>query len=330
MSVLGAIELPLRCATAWDPENRALEWRPPARSLLEHNASPAGTIATLHPYGPVGIPNHAAEIQEAWEIRMRCYDLALGSLGVFNDGQGAVSDADYTVVFSLREDAWRVAFSSVDSAFHARLYDWCMERGLTDILLNVSCLIAIFVLSSYVFQSQTPFIEEHLSRTPFSRERLELLWQYHVKNGQYLRAARVLFELAKTPEYACLPFYNHTIDITAYSLPLDLSKRIEYVTLALSNGKSHAASEYSRHESAVEFLKDVEEQLEVANVQLEIHREVRSLMARSGELSSFENQLGDTWGGLDRLESNLLTISEVRTSSLAVTTNLMPFDSPVV
>ena len=138
LTTQGAIELPLRCATVWDPENRALEWRPPARSLLEHNASPAGTIATLHPYGPVGIPDHAAAIQEAWEIRMRCYDLALGSLGAFNDGQGAISDADYSTAVNLREDAWKVAFSSPDSVFHARLYDWCMERGLTDILLNVS------------------------------------------------------------------------------------------------------------------------------------------------------------------------------------------------
>lgn len=124
--------------------------------------------------------------------------------------------------------------------------------------------------------------------------------------------------------------YDHPVHLTCHSLPLDLSKRIEYVTLALSNGKSHAASEYSRHESAVEFLKDVEEQLEVANVQLEIHREVRGLMARSGELSPLENLLSATWGGLDRLESNLLTISEVCTSSLAVAINLMLLDFPVV
>lgn len=97
------------------------------------------------------------------------------------------------------------------------------------------------------------------------------------------------------------------------------------MTLALSNGKSHAASEYSRHESAVEFLKGVEEQLEVANVQLEIHREVRGLMARSGGLSPLENLLDDTWGGLDRLESNLLTISEVSKSSLSVGINPIPF-----
>ncbi|KIM34387.1 hypothetical protein M408DRAFT_94881 [Serendipita vermifera MAFF 305830] len=274
---IGAIELPLRCATAWDPENRALEWRPPARSLLQHNASPAGTIATLHPYGPAGIPDHAAAIQEAWEIRMRCYDLALASLGAFNDGQGAINDMDYSAAVSLRDDAWKVAFSSPDSVFHARLYDWCMERGLTDILLN----------------SQTPFIEEHLSRTPLSRERLELLWQYHVKNGHYLHAARVLFELAKTPD-----------------LPLDLSKRIEYLSLAVSNGKSHA-SEYSRQESAGEFLTEVEEQLEVAQIQLEVLREVRALAARSGGLDALEKLLGESWGGPDRLENTLLNNTQL-------------------
>ena len=205
MCVLGAIELPLRCATAWDPENRALEWQPPRRSSLERNASPVGTIATLLPYGPT---DHAAAAQEAWMTRTRCYDLALGSLAAFNDGQGTVSEEDFRTALLLREDAWGVAFSSPDSAFHARLYDWCMERGLTDILLNVGSAHCPFLLivdsAPYVHQSQTPFIEEHLSRTPFSRERLELLWQYHVKNGQYLRAARVLFELSKTPKYVSL------------------------------------------------------------------------------------------------------------------------------
>lgn len=100
-------------------------------------ASPAGTVATLHPYGP-GVPDHAAVVQEIWEIRMRCYDLALGSLGNFNDAHGVTNDADYNEVVALREEAWGVAFESKDSAFHARLYDWCMERELTDILLNVS------------------------------------------------------------------------------------------------------------------------------------------------------------------------------------------------
>jgi hypothetical protein len=140
MMFSGAIELPLRCATAWDPDNQALEWRAPARSLLEHNASPAGTVVTLHPHGPAGVPDHATALQEAWEIRMRCYELALGSLGLFNEAQNVSGDEDFESVHQLREEAWNAAFSSPDSAFHARLYDWCMERGLADILRNVGAV----------------------------------------------------------------------------------------------------------------------------------------------------------------------------------------------
>jgi hypothetical protein len=53
----------------------------------------------------------------------------------------------------------------------------------------------------YPMQAHTPFIEAHLSRHPISKDRLMLLWQYHVKNGQFLRAAGVLFQLAETTEY---------------------------------------------------------------------------------------------------------------------------------
>lgn len=93
-------------------------------------------------------------------------------------------------------------------------------------------------------------------------------------------------------------------------MPLDLTKRVEYLILALSNGKSHA-SEYSRQESAGEFLTDVEEQLDVANIQLEIVREVKAFAARSGGLTALDNMLGGAWGGRDRLESTLLTNTEV-------------------
>lgn len=135
---IGAIELPLRCAAAWDPDGIGLEWRPPARSIHDQNASPTGTIATLKPEGQSGSSEHAVAMRQAWETRMRCYDIALGSLNSFNETQGVATDADYNAAFELREDAWNAVFSSTDAAFHSRLYDWCMERGLTDILLNVS------------------------------------------------------------------------------------------------------------------------------------------------------------------------------------------------
>jgi nuclear pore complex protein Nup155 len=90
-----------------------------------------------------------------------------------------------------------------------------------------------------------------------------------------------------------------------------LSDRIEYLTLAVSNARSHAGSEYSRHESAVQFLTDVEERLDVANVQQEILLEVQGLIHRLGGIAALETTIGNLWGGLERLENTLLTISEV-------------------
>lgn len=52
---------------------------------------------------------------------------------------------------------------------------------------------------------------------------------------------------------------------------LDLGTRIEYLTLAVANAKSHPISAGGRHETAIAFLTDLEEKLEVAQVQLEIY-----------------------------------------------------------
>ncbi|CCA71270.1 related to NUP170-nuclear pore protein [Serendipita indica DSM 11827] len=269
---IGAVELPLRCAVAWDPDNLALEWRPPQR--VDHDTVSQGSVATLNPYGQGVGPDHAAALKEAWEVRMRCYTLALESLELFNSAQSATSEADFELANNLRNEAWNVALTNSDATFHSRLYDWCMEKGLSDVLLN----------------AQTPFIEKHLSSTPFSRDKLQLLWQYYVKNGLYLRAAHVLFELAKTPE-----------------LSISLADRQEYLTLAVSNARSHAGSELSRHESGVEFLTIAEEHLEVAAVQVEILAEVQKLAILKGGAAA----LGDAWGGMELLEGTLLTISQL-------------------
>lgn len=52
---------------------------------------------------------------------------------------------------------------------------------------------------------------------------------------------------------------------------MKLEKRIEYLSLAVGNAKSHQVSEFDASRQApVEFLTDLDEKLEVANVQLEI------------------------------------------------------------
>jgi hypothetical protein len=52
---------------------------------------------------------------------------------------------------------------------------------------------------------------------------------------------------------------------------LDLDSRIEYLTLGVANAKSHPISVEGRHETAIAFLTDLEEKLDVAQVQLEIY-----------------------------------------------------------
>lgn len=96
----------------------------------------------------------------------------------------------------------------------------------------------------------------------------ELLWQYFVHSGQYLRAAHALQALADS-EYVTALGSKTLAPELLYRTDLDLESRIEHLSLAVSNAKSHPSSEYGQ-ETAVEFLSDLEDKLEVAQVQLEI------------------------------------------------------------
>lgn len=84
------------------------------------------------------------------------------------------------------------------------------------------------------------------------------------------------------------------------SLQLPLPQRLEYLTLAVSNAKSSGSSRSSGQ--SVEFLTDLEEKLEVAQVQLEVARTVHESDEMTPELKT---EL------LARLNERLLTISEV-------------------
>ena len=84
-------------------------------------------------------------------------------------------------------------------------------------------------------------------------------------------------------------------------LPLLLAERVEYLTLAVSNAKSSGSSSRSAGPS-VEFLTDLEEKLEVAQVQLEVARTVY-------EHVDMDQNLKDDLQA--KLDSRLMTISEV-------------------
>ncbi|KAI0963698.1 hypothetical protein AcW1_000705 [Taiwanofungus camphoratus] len=208
-----------------------------------------------------------------WERRVHCYELILDSLSVFEErsiaakqpgGQSLTAEDPERV----RSHAYELAFDSEDEMFHSILYDWLIRRGMADELLEM----------------RPAYLEAHLRREPVTVQKFQLLWQFYVKDGQPLRAAEVLGALAESTEF---------------DLPLDA--RLEYLTLAVGNAKSHPISVGSRHETAIAFLTDLEEKLEVARVQLEMY----------STLLPHINDPGEVGEKIKFLSKGLMTITEL-------------------
>lgn len=90
-------------------------------------------------YWHAGCPSNDNRSQ-FWQIRANCYDLVLDSLSVFEDRcsdakrqAGGLDDPE-----TVRTHAYELAFASDDEMFHSVLYDWLIQRGLADELLEVS------------------------------------------------------------------------------------------------------------------------------------------------------------------------------------------------
>ncbi|KAG1762421.1 Non-repetitive/WGA-negative nucleoporin C-terminal-domain-containing protein [Suillus occidentalis] len=203
----GAVELPLSCAQALDPDNLGLEYW--------YAACP---------------PNDTRK--EYCDKRLKSYDLVLHSLGVFEE-----------------QAPQSASVQGEDEMFHSKLYDWLINRDLTDEL----------------FAMQPPFLEAHLKREPITVPEYQLLLQFYVKDGRPLRAAEKLAILAES------------------GTDLLLGKRLEYLMLAVGNSKSHPITIGGRHETAISFLANLEEKLDNAQAQLEVYNALSPHMDDPGE-----------------------------------------------
>jgi hypothetical protein len=101
--------------------------------------------------------------------------------------------------------------------------------------------------------------------------------------------------LSKDP--STIPFNQ----LTGNSFDLHLDARIEYLTLAVANAKSHPISIGGRHETAISFLTDLEEKLDVAQVQLEIYN----------TLLPHVNDAPEVGERIKSLSTQLLTMTDV-------------------
>lgn len=84
-----------------------------------------------------------------------------------------------------------------------------------------------------------------------------------------------------------------------------MDARVESLTLAVANAKSHPVSIGGRHETAIDFLTDLEEKLDVARVQLEIYN----------TLQPHVNDAPEVGERIAMLNKQLFTMTEVGFSS---------------
>ncbi|KAK2140069.1 hypothetical protein LSH36_1494g00009 [Paralvinella palmiformis] len=134
------------------------------------------------------------------------------------------------------DEVFSLALKSQDKMFHICLYDWLIMKQLSEKLLEI----------------QSPYLEPYLKRKADMNhlETLDLLWKYYEKIQNYAAAANILDKLAGQ----------------AGEIPL--SKRMEYLSRAIMCAKGCTRLTYPSTDG--EFLHQLEEKMEVAQLQLNI------------------------------------------------------------
>ncbi|KAJ2658767.1 hypothetical protein IWW48_003840 [Coemansia sp. RSA 1200] len=174
---------------------------------------------------------------------------------------------------------------STDALFQFALYDWLLENGQVSVL----------------FQLHGPFVEQYLSLEPHTEAKRDMLWHYYIHENQFGKASLVQRELA-----------------CAQELDIGLARRIEYLSLSIGNckiavdmvknhqhGAQRRATGLSARPTAVAgdlseadeinelatVLRESEDQLEIAQVQLDIQQQLKSLGGHETPVTALDRRL---------------------------------------
>jgi nuclear pore complex protein Nup155 len=206
----GAIQLALNVAARSDKANMALSWivdgRPEADSRRDY-----------------------------FYFRKQCYDLifkviiAVDDLAAHDPG---VVDGQLTLVAKRKNEAYGVISDSIDEVFLTSLYDWYLEQGWSDRLL----------------QTSSAFVVTYLERkSADDLAHADLLWKYYTQSQQFFKAANVQFSLAQS----------------AFALPL--SRRIEYLGRARANASTFTPD--VGRQPRQRLLQEISALIDIANIQ---------------------------------------------------------------
>ncbi|KAJ5169220.1 Nucleoporin [Penicillium canariense] len=228
----GAIQLALHVASRSDKAQLALSWivdGRPEQVTLPHspgfyNTDQQGSLIFFQD------PR-----KEYFLFRKQCYDL-ISKIIVAVDTQAAtdprVIDGQLTVIAKRQAEAYGVISDSSDEVFLTSLYDWYLEQGWSDRLL----------------QTQSTFVVDYLKRKSNDDiAHADLLWRYYAQSQRFFEAAEVQFQLAQS------------------SFTLPLSRRIEYLGRARANASTFTAD--VGRQVRQRLLQEISNLIDVANIQ---------------------------------------------------------------
>lgn len=181
--------------------------------------------------------------KEYYEFRKQCYDLvskvilAVDSLAANDPG---VIDGHLTTIAKRKNEAYAVISDSTDELFLTSLYDWYLEQGWSDRLL----------------QTSSPFVVTYLQRKSADDvSHADLLWRYYAQSQRFFEAADVQYQLAQS----------------AFALPL--ARRIEYLGRARANASTF--TEGISRQNRQRLLQDITNLIDVANIQDDILERIK-------------------------------------------------------
>jgi nuclear pore complex protein Nup155 len=249
----GAIKLALKVAQEWDRGNRALAWQ---RAKEDHSVD----------------PNDVRE--QYYQKRASCYTLVCRVIEAVDqayNNQGPVPDGIISQVTRRKHEAYEQINNSDDEVFQNYLYDWYMQKGWAERLLDIN----------------SPFVVDYLRQS--SEKNLahaDLLWRYYAHHNDYLSAAETQYQLAKS------------------TLPLTLEKRIEYLSRAKANASTRmtgfSETGVRNRQSRQELLRNISDHLDIANIQDDVLQRIKGDERLSGQRR--DNVIADLNGQIHPLD----------------------------
>ncbi|VDK89087.1 unnamed protein product, partial [Litomosoides sigmodontis] len=215
--------------------------------------------------------NHCGEndifAQEAFARRNGAYKCIIDTLDRLMNDQKTAGTVD--LLNPSKDLIIKKVLESKDELANVAMFKWLLDNDLSNVVL----------------QSKSPFLESFLHRCVEeggSSRYLDLLWRFHERNGDHVKAASLLYQLAQRETDA-----------------FDIQRRVSYLSQAAMCIQS-AGSQIDRDVELHDLVVEIRDKLDVAQIQLAVRDLVQSMPKTRGTVAAKQS-----------LEKQLYTVQEL-------------------